>query len=310
MFIRRGEMISPRKFYKYIPNTKRIYFLWILNLPSQNWIHRNPINKGMATKINKITKKVQRSGKIISVSNQKGGEGKTSISLFLSEALAEQEKVLLVDWDAQANATRFFYKETPTSIFDCLGYRGKESIAAKKVIKEIHKNFHLFPSSIALANFTTPFGVEDFSLLKDVLDTVKNDYDYILIDCSPSLGLSLENALIASDYVLIPIQTRAFSVQGISDLYGTIEKIKKKANPKLSLLGAVFNQYEESRALSGLAEGVKKYFPVFKTVIPRREGIPQAQVKGKMLKECDDKIRGPFLDLAAEVRSRANDKEK
>jgi chromosome partitioning protein len=167
----------------------------------------------------------------------------------------------------------------------------------------------LFPSSIALANFTTPFGVEDFSLLKDVLDTVKNDYDYILIDCSPSLGLSLENALIASDYVLIPIQTRAFSVQGISDLYGTIEKIKKKANPKLSLLGAVFNQYEESRALSGLAEGVKKYFPVFKTVIPRMEGIPQAQVIGKMLKECDDKIRGPFLDLAAEVRSRANDKE-
>ncbi|NBU96602.1 MAG: ParA family protein [Spirochaetia bacterium] len=264
----------------------------------------------MTTKNIKITKKNSKLGKIISISNQKGGEGKTSISLFLSEALAEKEKVLLVDWDAQANASRFFFKETPTSVFDCLGYRGKESIPANKVIKEVHKNFHVLPSSISLANFTTPFGVEDFSLLRDVLETVRKDYDYILIDCSPSLGLSLENALIASDYVLIPIQTRAFSVQGISDLYGTIEKIKKKANPSLKLLGAVFNLYEESRALSGLAEGVKKYFPVFKTVIPRKEGIPQAQVKGKMLKDCDDKIRTPFLELAMEVKSKINDKEK
>lgn len=264
----------------------------------------------MASKNLKTSRKPSREGKIISVSNQKGGEGKTSISLFLSEALAEQEKVLLVDWDAQANSTRFYFKETPNSIFDCLGYRGKESIPAASVIKEVHTRFHLFPSSISLANFTTPFGVEDFSLLKEVLESVRENYDYIVIDCSPSLGLGLENALIASDYVLIPIQTRAFSVQGISDLYGTIEKIKKRANPGLTLLGAVFNQYEESRALSGLAEGVKKYFPVFQTVIPRREGIPQAQVKGRMLKDCDEKIRTPFIQLATEVRSKIHVQEK
>ena len=264
----------------------------------------------MASRAMKNNKKASYAGNIISVSNQKGGEGKTSISLFLSEALAEEGKVLLVDWDAQANSTRFFFKEASVSIFDCLGYRGKESVPPHSVIKEIHSKYHLFPSSISLANFTTPFGVEDFTLLKEVLESVRWDYDFIIIDCSPSLGLGLENALIASDYVLIPIQTRAFSVQGISDLYGTIEKIKKRANPELTLLGAVFNQYEESRALSGLAEGVKKYFPVFKTVIPRREGIPQAQVKGKMLKDCDEKIRTPFIQLASEVRSKISVKEK
>ncbi|MCB1142702.1 MAG: AAA family ATPase [Leptospiraceae bacterium] len=247
---------------------------------------------------------------IISIANQKGGEGKTSISLFLSEALSEKDKVLLVDWDAQANATRFFFNSVKKNIFDCLGYRGAKTIPTSDVILKITDNLDLLPSSIALANFTTPFGVEDFSLLKDCLIQVQEEYSYILIDCSPSLGLGLENALIASDFVLVPIQTRAFSVQGIGDLYSTVDKIKKKANPSLFLLGAVFNQYEETRSLTGLAQGVKKYFPVFDTFIPRREGIPQAQVKRKMLKDCDDKIRKPFYQLANEVRERIDVQKK
>jgi chromosome partitioning protein len=254
-------------------------------------------------------KKIKKS-KIISISNQKGGEGKTSISLFLSEALSFEEKVLIVDWDAQANSSRFFLNNYKVNIFDCLGYRGAKIIPTSDVIVPISKNYDILPSSISLANFTTPFGVEDFSLLKDCLDQVKSNYDYIIIDCSPSLGLILENALIASDYVLVPIQTRAFSVQGISDLYNTIDKIKRKANPNLNLLGAVFNQYEENRSLTGLAQGVKKYFPVFETVIPRREGIPQAQVKRKKLSQCDDKIQTPFLALAKELKEKINDQEK
>lgn len=245
-------------------------------------------------------------GKILSISNQKGGEGKTTVSLFLSEALSMDGKVLIVDWDAQANATNHLFGEVEFSVFDCLGYRGSTPKNTIQVIRSITENLDLLPSSIALANFTTPFGVEDFSLLKDVLDPLRSQYEYILIDCPPSLGLSLENALIASDYVLIPIQTRAFSVQGISDLYGTIEKIKKKANSNLQLLGAVFNLYEGARALSGLSEGIKKYFPVFETTIPRREGIPQAQVKRKLLKDSEPAIRKIFQNLAQEVREKTN----
>ncbi|MCB1176385.1 MAG: AAA family ATPase [Leptospiraceae bacterium] len=247
-----------------------------------------------------------KEGRIISISNQKGGEGKTTISLFLSEALSWEARVLIVDWDAQANTSSQLVGEVEFSIFDCLGYRGAPAKEPKYVIRKITESLDLLPASISLANFTTPFGVEDFSLLKDVLEKLKSSYDFIIIDCPPSLGLSLENALIASDFVLVPIQTRAFSVQGISDLYSTIEKIRQKANGKLKLLGAVFNLFEGSRALSGLSEGIKKYFPVFETTIPRREGIPQAQVKKKLLQDCEKGIKKVFTNLANEVREKTN----
>jgi len=100
------------------------------------------------------------------------------------------------------------------------------------------------------------------------------------------------------------------SVQGLKDLHETIQKIQNKANPRLKLLGAVFNQFEGNRALSGLSESVKKYFPVFKTSIYRKESIPQAQAKRKMLDGCDKETNKSFLDLAKEVRSKIHVKEK
>ncbi|MCE9499145.1 MAG: AAA family ATPase, partial [Leptospira sp.] len=168
----------------------------------------------------------------------------------------------------------------------------------------VKENFDIAPSSISLANLTTPYERDDFELLKESLLPVRSSYEYIIIDCPPSLGLGLENALIAADYVLIPIQSRAFSVQGLKDLHSTIEKIKKKANPGLELLGAVLNQYEDSRALSGLSGSVKKYFPVFDTIIYRRESIPQSQAKRTLLSNFDKKTMGSFLSLADEVRGR------
>lgn len=162
----------------------------------------------------------------------------------------------------------------------------------------------LLPSSIHLANFTTPYERDDFELLKDALKPVRSSYKYIIIDCPPSLGLILENALIAADHVLIPIQTRAFSVQGLKDLHSTILKIKKKANPSLNLLGAVLNQYEDARALAGLADAIRKYFEVFNTVIYRRESIPQAQAKKKLLGEYDNKAMQMFSSLAEELMER------
>lgn len=257
-----------------------------------------------------IPEKKFYSSHVIAISNQKGGEGKTTVSLFLSEALALESKVLLVDWDPQANATRLFVNEPERTVFDCLGYRKNQKVPIETVIIQISQNLHLLPSSLSLANFTTPFERDDFELLKLALLPILSSYDFIIIDCPPSLGLGLENALIAADYILVPVQTRAFSVQGLKDLYETIQKIQAKANQKLKLLGAVFNQFEGNRALSGLSESVKKYFPVFRTTIFRKESIPQAQAKRKMLSGCDRDTYKSFLELAKEVRSKINVKEK
>ena len=258
-----------------------------------------------------LAKEFRDNPSVIAISNQKGGEGKTTLSLFLSEALSGSAKVLLVDWDSQANATRVLLTDEPEdTIFHCLPYRGNHPVNVTKILQKISPSLHVLPSSISLANFTTPFGFEDFMHLKDLLHAVKHFYDYVIIDCPPSLGLGLENALIASDYVLVPIQTRIFSVQGLGDLHETIEKIKKKANPSLKLMGAVLNQYEESRALSGLSEGIRKYFPVFQTYIPRRESIPQAQAKRKMLAGCDSISKKAFFALAKEIQEFIYDKKK
>ncbi|GBF51907.1 ParA-like protein [Leptospira ryugenii] len=247
---------------------------------------------------------------IIAISNQKGGEGKTTISLYLSEALALHCKVLLVDWDPQANVTQLYSKEDGPSIMDCLSYRGRKPLELSKIIKEITDTFHIVPSSLELANLTTPYERDDFELLSEALMPVRSSYEYIIIDCPPSLGLILENALIAADYVLVPIQTRAFSLQGIKDLYETISKIQKKANQRLKLLGAVLNQYESQKALAGLAEGIKKYFPVFETVIHRRESIPQAQAKMTPLAKIDQNTLKNFKELANELKEKLNVQKK
>jgi chromosome partitioning protein len=247
---------------------------------------------------------------VIAISNQKGGEGKTTISLYLSEALALDHKVLLVDWDPQANATQLFLKDDIPTVMDCLGYRGRKSKPLKNIIQNVLPNLDLVPSTLELANLTTPYDRDDFELLKEALLPVRSEYEFIIIDCPPSLGLILENALIAADFILVPIQTRAFSLQGIKDLYETFQKIQKKANQRLTLLGAVLNQYEAQKALSGLADGIKKYFPVFETVVYRRESIPQAQAKMVSLAKIDNLTLKNFKDLAAEVKEKVNVKKK
>lgn len=189
---------------------------------------------------------------------------------------------------------------------DYLGYRGKKSKDIMPIIKNVSENFDLLPSTLELANLTTPYERDDFELLKEAILPIRSSYEYIIIDCPPSLGLILENALICADFILVPIQTRAFSLQGIRDLHETIIKIQRKANQRLKLLGAVLNQFEGQKALAGLAEGVKKYFPVFETVIQRRESIPQAQAKMSFLAKIDLTTMKNFRELAAEVKEKIN----
>ncbi len=247
--------------------------------------------------------------KIIAISNQKGGEGKTTLSLYLAECLSENHKTLLIDWDPQANATQLFFQNEIPSVMECLGYRGKPKKSIQSIVRNVKSNLDLLPSALELANVTTPYERDDFELLKEALLPIRSSYEFIIIDCPPSLGLILENALICADYVIVPIQTRAFSLQGIKDLYETIQKIQRKANPRLKLLGAVLNQYEGQKALSGLADGIKKYFPVFETVIYRRESIPQAQAKMSFLSKVDLKTLSSFTDLMKEMQEKIHVEE-
>jgi len=268
------------------------------------------IKRNILEKYFKLSENNEYDSHVIAISNQKGGEGKTTLSLALGEALAKADKTLLIDWDPQANATNLFHKEPDKTIMSALGYRNKDKVPLEAIILPLAKNYDLVPASIELANLTTPYEMSDFELLKDALLPLRSTYKYIIIDCPPSLGLILENALICADYVLVPIQTRAFSVQGIKDLYETIERIQKKANPRLKLLGAVLNQYEGQKALSGLAESIKKYFPVFNTFIRRKETIPQSQAKMMLLSDYDPISMKYFIELAEEVRSKINVQEK
>jgi chromosome partitioning protein len=273
-------------------------------------LKQNRFKKSILEKYFSVLEEEEFDSHIIAISNQKGGEGKTTLSLALGEALSKKDKTLLIDWDPQANATNLFHKSPEKSIMDSLGYRNKKTIPIDRIILPLAKNYDLVPSSIELANLTTPYEINDFELLKDAILPIRSSYKYILIDCPPSLGLILENALIAADFVLVPIQTRAFSVQGIKDLYDTIQRIHNKANPRLKLLGAVLNQYEGQKALSGLSGTIKKYFPVFETFIQRRETIPQSQAKMMLLSAYDPNSMKSFMELAEEVRRKIHVQEK
>ena len=259
---------------------------------------------------NRKLKKAQKSH-VIAISNQKGGEGKTTLSICLAEALAIDHSVLLVDWDPQANITRMFLNDLEEeSIFDCLGYNKQINtgyLPVQAIIHNLILNLDIVPSSIKLANFTSALEFDDFERLKDVVEPLRQKYDYILIDCPPSLGLILENAFIAANYVLVPIQTRAFSIQGLRDLHESVKKIQNKANPNLKLLGAVLNLYEKSKALSGLSVTVEKYFPIFSNKILRREAIPQAQAKRVLLGEYDSVVFQMFIELSQEIKRKIDE---
>ncbi len=236
-------------------------------------------------------------GKVISVANQKGGVGKTTTTVNLSTLLAKKgKKVLLIDADPQGNATSGLgiTKDIELSVYDILvgDTEFNETIQESAI-----KNLKVCPSNISLAGAE----VELVSMLsreqrlKTKLDIIKDQYDYILIDCPPSLGLITLNAFTASDSVLIPVQCEYFALEGLGQLLNTVNLVKKHLNKNLEIEGALLTMYDARTNLSNqVVKEVKKYFEnkVYKTVIPRNVRLSEAPSYGMPISLYDPRSKG------------------
>jgi chromosome partitioning protein len=236
-------------------------------------------------------------GKVISLANQKGGVGKTTTTVNLGTILAKKgKKVLLIDADPQGNATSGLgvEKEVEYSTYDILVNDTKiENVLQDTIIK----NLKVCPANMSLAGAE----VELVSMmsreqrLKEKLDEVKDWFDYILIDCPPSLGLITLNAFTASDSVLIPVQCEYFALEGLGQLINTINLVKKHLNKEIQIEGALLTMYDIRTNLSNqVVKEVKKYFEnkVYKTVIPRNVRLSEAPSYGMPITEYDPRSKG------------------
>lgn len=249
-------------------------------------------------------------GKIISITNQKGGVGKTTTSINLSAALAEKnKKVLVIDIDPQGNTTSGYgiedKNDNENTIYQLM--LGEKSIS-DCILKDVIKNVSIIPSNINLAAVEIELiGVErkEF-ILKDELDWVKDKYDYIIIDCPPSLNTLTVNAMTASDSVLVPIQCEYYALEGLSQLIYTVNLVKERLNNKLDMEGVVFTMYDSRTNLSAqVVENVKENLKqhAFKTIIPRNIRLAEAPSYGEPITIYDSKSTGAekYRALAREI---------
>lgn len=253
--------------------------------------------------------------RIIAITNQKGGVGKTTTAINLSACLAEVgQHVLLVDFDPQGNASSGIgleRDEIENTVYDMLT---EESTFDECCVKDIQKNLDVLPSDMNLAGAEIEFQeVEDKEkLLRMYLDQVRDDYDFIIIDCPPSLNILTINALTAADTVLVPIQCEYYALEGLSQVLKTVDLVKRKLNPGLELEGVVFTMYDARTNLSlEVVENVKNNLnrTIYKTIIPRNVRLAEAPSHGMSINQYDTRSTGAesYRMLAAEVMSRGED---
>jgi len=248
-------------------------------------------------------------GKVIAVFNQKGGVGKTTTNINLSACLALMgKKVLIMDIDPQGNSTSgvgIAKKGLDYSVYDVLL---DESLAPEKaVLRTTTPNLDILPSSVELAGAEIELvrAPRREWRLKMAVDKLRDRYDYIFIDCPPSLGLLTINALAGADSVMIPIQCEFYALEGVSQLMGTYQLVKKNLNKNLRIQGVVLSMFDGRTNLSiQVVEEVKRYFreKVYTTVIPRNVRLAEAPSYGMPITSYDPRSKGAeaYLDLAEE----------
>lgn len=247
-------------------------------------------------------------GKIISIANQKGGVGKTTTAVNLSACLAQAgKKTLIIDIDPQGNATSGLgaNKQVPKSVYDVI--INNEDIDETLQATDL-PNLEVCPSNINLAGAEVELVsvISREHRLKEAIDKIRDDYDYIILDCPPSLGLITLNAFTAADSVLVPIQCEYYALEGLGQLMSTVDLVQKHLNKDLEIEGVVLTMYDPRTNLSmQVVQEVKRYFntKVYTTIIPRNVRLSEAPSHGLPISLYDKRSKGAvcYRNLAGEI---------